>query len=227
MVNIERQDQRVRGGTDTPDDETDDVCRLANDLFQLSRETMKTKQVNIRSTTYVAPTRPTQSCSWNRDRHQSRSKRLVDPYSSSSWQGHASSRRCYRARPTKDQQMIIGVYLQDRRLDILGGTISVSPTAIRVEVLVDVQQELFSSTSRVADLDDGIVGPIDPSRSVGPFLAAEEGRVERVVSLKFVFWGTKRTHPGNKMYWDEAPACLIAFTEACNVLANVPMLGIS
>ena len=48
-----------------------------------------------------------------------------------------------------------------------------STTAIRVEILVDVQQELFGSTGRVGDLDYGIVGPVDPSRSVGPFLAAE------------------------------------------------------
>jgi hypothetical protein len=63
--------------------------------------------------------------------------------------------------------------------DILGGTVGVSATAIRVEVLVDVQQELLSPTGRVGDLDDGIVGPVSPSRSVRPFLAIKVSRARR------------------------------------------------
>lgn len=128
--------------------------------------------------------------------------------------------------------MIIIIHLpRPGSLDILGAAISVGTATVRVEVLVDVQQELFISTGRVGDLDDGIIGPVDPTRSVSPFLAIErEGRTGcqfRLLGSGCAARNRKRTYPGNKMYWEEAPACLIASTEACNVLANVPMLGIS
>lgn len=38
------------------------------------------------------------------------------------------------------------------------------------DLLVNVEQELLLPTGGVSDLDDRVVGPIDPSRRVSPFL---------------------------------------------------------